>query len=747
MKNRNGETIIRTLVALAAAAAIPSSFAQTTQEEFNSPGVYQINAQAAHNRPAPVTGANVTIVIVDTGLHTSHPEFAGRVLPGYNVFDGSQNAFDGNGHGTHVAGILGAGKNNPAQSGMFGAAYQAYLMPIRVLNNFGFGTSDGIARGIQVAANRRNSAAVPEDKKPFAMNLSLGSSSPSVNIEASLRNAITSINGGMVIAAAAGNNGGTDPGWPARYAKESWANGQILAVGAVDSNNVIAGFSNRAGDTRNFYLVAPGVYVFSTFADGGQATYEVLSGTSMATPYVTGAAALIKSGWPFLTARQVASILLATATDLGAPGVDPVYGHGLLNLSRAQEPVGQLAFPTASGTQVLLAGTALTSSPAAGGALLSARNVSLLKVSGFDDYGRDYAVDLAPSVRRYGATGNSLAPVLASLDSADTVNYARGSIGFRFMQRSEVTQLALGQQAGERGAYVLSAIDGDGREVFLGLSGMGGHSFGLAGDLARRGETHLGSALFNPFFSLAKQHMHSGFGMPLWGPVRMRLGMLVADERIATADGVPQNSGRQQYMTVAEVSAEAKSTVWTLSFGRLQEENSVLGASHSGALGYAGTGETNVVSLGAAFMAWSRLTIGAQYTSGYTAGSANTAPSLVSGYSDARSTAYTAFVSLREAFGTGDRVTMTLSQPMRITSGTMQMLAPYGVDAGGTPVMESRGISLRPDGREVRADLIYTRPFNRDTAWSAGLAWRRQPDHDAAADNELQISAGLRWRF
>src|SRR5688572_7518098 len=360
---------VRAGLVLPAVIASASVLAQTTQEGLNSPGIFQINADAAHGRTPPVTGANVTIVIVDTGLLTTHPEFTGRVLPGYNVFDGSHNATDGNGHGTHVAGILGAGRGNPSTSGMFGVAYNVNLMPIRVLNNLGFGTNSGISTGIQVAVDRRNDSTVPGAQKPFAMNLSLGSSAPSTQIETSLRNAVNSINGGMFIAAAAGNNGGANPSWPARYAREAWARGQIIAVGAVDANNVIASFSNRAGDTRDFFIVAPGVDVFSTYEARGQATYDTLSGTSMATPYVTGAAALIKSGWPFLKARKIGELLLSTATDLGAPGVDDVYGHGLLNLERAGQPVGQLQVPTAGGSQLTVSGSALTASAATGTAL------------------------------------------------------------------------------------------------------------------------------------------------------------------------------------------------------------------------------------------------------------------------------------------------------------------------------------------------------------------------------------------
>ncbi|MGQ0664031.1 MAG: S8 family peptidase [Pseudomonadota bacterium] len=228
-------------LAIAIVSASDLANAQTTTEEKNSPGVYQIKAPALY--ALGHTGLNVTVAIVDTGI-VNHVEFGSRVLPGWNTLNNSTNVTDGHGHGTHVSGIAGAGKDNPSTSGMFGVAYNAFLLPIKVLNDSGSGTSTSVAKGIQYAVDQRNSNLVAVALKPFAINLSLGSSSPFRNVEAALKNAV---NAGMVVAAAAGNSGGANPIWPARHAKEAWANGQIVAVGAVDATNVIAPWSNRAG--------------------------------------------------------------------------------------------------------------------------------------------------------------------------------------------------------------------------------------------------------------------------------------------------------------------------------------------------------------------------------------------------------------------------------------------------------------------------------------------------------------------
>jgi subtilisin family serine protease len=99
------------------------------------------------------------------------------------------------------------------------------------------------------------------------------------------------VRAGLLIVVAAGNDALANPVWPARFAKEAWANNQVIAVGAVDANHRIASFSNRAGDTAAWFLVAPGVDIVSSYVNG---QYVYMSGTSMATPVVSGAAALVK---------------------------------------------------------------------------------------------------------------------------------------------------------------------------------------------------------------------------------------------------------------------------------------------------------------------------------------------------------------------------------------------------------------------------------------------------------------------
>lgn len=705
---------------------------------INAPAIYELG----------VTGTGVTAAVVDTGLLTSHPEFTGRVLTGYNAFDGTTNVTDGNGHGTHVSGIIGAARNN---SGMFGVAYTVNLLPIRVLNDRGSGTSTSVANGIQYAVNQRLSTLVSDAHKPFAMNLSLGSTAPSGVIATALQNAVTS---GMVVAAAAGNSGGASPNWPARYAKEDWANGQIIAVGAVDANNVIASWSNRAGDTQEFYLVAPGTNIYSTYSKQNkktkvyEPTYATLSGTSMATPYVTGAAALIKSGWTYLTAQEVAWILLNSTDDLGAAGIDPIYGRGLLNLQKALQPNGELRAITLN-SSLSLNGTSLTSSGVSTTALQRAARDGSLQIAAFDSYGRDYQVDLGQTLRRTGSTTNGLAGMLSAVDTASTERRSYNGATYSVAYRSEATRLALGDQSGHgagKDGYAMSALDASGREVVFGVSGMGGNAFGLAGELARKGDA-LPAQLENPYFALAARHMHAGFGFPLGEGLRVKIGMLASDPRITTSEGVPVVSERRQSVTLGELSGEFRSGVWTVGLGRLQENNSVLGTVQTGALGFSGTAGTMVASFGAAVSPMPRVKVGAQYTVGFTGAMGNRSDTLVTGYTSSRSEAYAVFASLTDAFRKGDRLSFTVSQPMRTVSGAIQLVVPVAADAQGSPVMQARAISLRPEGREIRSDVLYMNPINRHSSVFVGLAVRNQPDHDRTLPRQVTLGAGLKAVF
>ncbi len=248
----------------------------------------------------------VVIAIIDTGVDLTHPDLAAKLVAGYDFVNNDAVPQDDNGHGTHVAGIAAALSNNA--TGVSGVSWGARIMPVKVLNAGAGGTFANAAAGIIWAA----------DHGAHIINLSLGGSSDSQVFHDAIDYAY---NKGVMLIASSGNNGSGFILYPARYPN-------VMAVGATNSSNVLAGFSNYGAELD---VVAPGVNIYST----GINSYYYNSGTSMAAPFVTGLASILRgipgSGSP----ANLAWAIKSTALDLGAAGRDNYYGDGLIQMDAA----------------------------------------------------------------------------------------------------------------------------------------------------------------------------------------------------------------------------------------------------------------------------------------------------------------------------------------------------------------------------------------------------------------------------
>ncbi|MFH9014274.1 S8 family peptidase [Streptomyces sp. NPDC017943] len=247
-------------------------------------------------------GSGVTVYVVDTGVRITHQQISGRAAHGYDAVDGDNDASDGNGHGTHVATTV-AGTT-------YGVAKKARIVGVRVLNNSGSGTTAGVIAGIDWVTRNHSG--------PSVANLSLGGGA-STALDTAVRNSIAS---GVTYAVAAGNsNTSASSSSPARVA-------EAITVGATTSTDARASYSNYGSALD---LFAPGSSITAGWHTSDTAT-NTISGTSMATPHVAGAAAVYLAGHPSAAPAQVASALVAGAATGKVTGAGSGSPNRLLQL-------------------------------------------------------------------------------------------------------------------------------------------------------------------------------------------------------------------------------------------------------------------------------------------------------------------------------------------------------------------------------------------------------------------------------
>ncbi|MEU8180479.1 S8 family serine peptidase [Micromonospora sp. NPDC049044] len=336
----------------------------------------------------PNTASNVHAYIIDTGIRFSHNDFGGRATSGYDAVDGGS-ADDCNGHGTHVAGTVGGST--------YGVAKAVQLVGVRVLNCSGSGTNAGVIAGVDwVTANAI---------KPAVANMSLGGGANS-SLDSAVRNSIAS---GVTYGLAAGNDSGANAcnTSPARTT-------EAITVGSTTSSDARSSFSN-VGTCLDIF--APGSSITSAWYSSNTAT-NTISGTSMATPHVVGAAALVASANPSWTPAQVRNQLVANATPnvVGSPGSGSP--NLLLYVGTGSTPPPPTGCTGTNGTDVSIpdAGSAVTSSITISGCGRNASSASTVAVNIVHTYRGDLVIDLlAPDGSAYRLKNSGS-------DSADNVN-------------------------------------------------------------------------------------------------------------------------------------------------------------------------------------------------------------------------------------------------------------------------------------------------------------------------------------
>ncbi len=261
-------------------------------------------------------GSGVKVAVIDTGIDYNHEDLSANVKGGISYVDYTNDYMDDDGHGTHVAGVIGALDNN---LGVIGVAPQVDLYAVKVLDYNGSGYEDDVANGIIWSQN--NAIDI--------VSMSLGADVHMPLVESAVNSAYSN---GVLIIAAAGNDGFKRPtydtvDYPGRY-------DSVVAVAATTQNNkrAVWGAWSSSSTGWDVEVSAPGDQILSTYYDN---RYATMSGTSMATPMVSGVAALVLNANPDFSPTEVRERLQETAIDIGSTGVDVEFGYGLVDAINA----------------------------------------------------------------------------------------------------------------------------------------------------------------------------------------------------------------------------------------------------------------------------------------------------------------------------------------------------------------------------------------------------------------------------
>ena len=274
----------------------------------------------------------VTVAVIDSGVLCSHEDLADNIVSSYakNTPTGKTGpaaADDCMGHGTHVSGIIAAVANNG--KGTAGVSYNANVLPVRAWKEAGKAKNSDVIKGLDYVTSLKTGSSWDTSKYgPIrVINMSLGGYSKSSNYQSAITRAY---NAGILVVASAGNDSTDDTHYPSAY-------DHVLAVTALEEDGGSGKFDDSYSNFgSNVDLAAPGSHIYSTTFDGA---YYYKSGTSMATPMVSGAAALVAAAKPSLSPDEIEDVLESTAEDKGSSGWDERYGHGALQLNEAVKKI------------------------------------------------------------------------------------------------------------------------------------------------------------------------------------------------------------------------------------------------------------------------------------------------------------------------------------------------------------------------------------------------------------------------
>lgn len=736
----------------------PNSF--VTAEALGQQGIVGMNTQFAlargydgqiYDRNPDGTLVSTTpigfvkVAVVDSGVDLTHPDLAANLLPGDSVTCDDNGCVAGGGpppagsenwHGTAVAGVIGAVRNGV---GIYGVASQAKIMAIGFADAAG-DLTNGDAPGIKVALDNgaqviNGSYGFPNFGPPAA---GIGPVGAIINGSFGGTTLATQYQRGVaahsIFVYSAGNEGIANADIPAGLpfyfqgataptgitqgnydtlnpGHLDWSKNWVSVV-SVDNSNVISTFSNRCGVTMNWCIAAPGEISNSTDIGGGYT--GPIQGTSFSAPNVTGAIAVMLGAFPQLTPEKVVEILFSTATDLGAAGVDSVYGHGLVNLEKATSPTsGGWSLLGRRGHAFTYQSSGMALSAPFGNAIGGSRAY----LQFVDGYGKNYTIPLSAVAGNLAQSRTAIDRLgnFADADRDNVMKLGDGSVvRFSAAQNNADAQLS----GMSKFSYATKVGDGENRaDVAV------HYKTNLADTIAKPDEKSMASdALKNPYLNIADR-MNSGVVDVHDGDTTLTMAAYQGNYSQYAYQYV-FNTPKSLGGAYSQLTYQPKDTGLrvTVDGGMNVEKNSMLGSETSGSFGIDHS-NTYFTGISGKYMLAKDMALIANYHMGMTQ-VATDRQSVIEGVGTLFTNSFAVGAELYNVGQKNDTLGFVMSQPLRVTSGAAALNLPVNVLSSGDVVYQRNRLNLAPGGRELDFETYYRLKSGEDADLGVDAMYR-----------------------
>jgi len=549
------------------------------------------------------------------------------------------------------------------------------------------------------------------------------------------------VNQGRVVVVDAGNGAQGSPSNQARTIPQLGGGGII--VGGVDANDQIHPISNRAGDLAEHYLVAP-----------ASSQNTPTQSTTFSRVKVSAASARLLEAAPNLRPDQVVKILFNTAVDLGAAGIDPIYGNGLLNVDRALSPQGLTSI---GGDDTSTASSGGGSGGGALGALvvagavgyaLTRRSTTLKKTLVLDQYERPYVLDLTQRAPKLGTLGNPMLlgfhpvqtgqPPFSVMSQTQSGHQQNLMVGGTDQSALAGRILNLDEDAGFDGQLLWQSTHFDGSDQVFALNQPIPQYFG-----ATSPATSKLSLTSNPFSTPYLGFAQHGVSMKLGQHFDTQNGSLKTQFGLASKNDQGRHGSQSNGILFGGV-VENDHSAYGIQVGYTVEEGALFGSASNGPLAVAGA-ETVSLSLSGQYQLSQNITVLGGYSHGSTAVKAASG-SLLTGFSTLSSQTIALGVIADSVWIPRDQLSFIISQPLSITDGQVNIHTPTDRTHNQQLLFEDETVDLGfSNAPETRYELVYNRALANGLKWQSRLLYR---DGSFVSDaSSFGLSTMLSWGF